>query len=488
MASNEEELRKLVEIINGMLAGPVVHSIQFVSASYPNFGSPVWNTLSLEIRKYQAAVGTFLGLMGDTDKYSRSLLNAEYEEAPFWYRDWAPEKASGMQIDKFKVNGKLNYQFQMEDAYDKYERENDTTLNELLDNWETCLTMEFKTGATMWISQSHISGDDQKRLQVSSIFLMFSHHIQDEADQFRVAKLCRDYIIDYVIQLYQRRLRDELQLIDSRIWQSIKNLTKTIFTREHVINLIGRLRHAIYSKSPLLVVGEMGTGKVTVARQLFELSKEDPHNRLAVPTNGIHHHLIEINLGLTSDSVDTFLTTLKVDIEARITSTPEHVHDEHRVTVIFDDIHLASIKHQRAIKELLDFSVGFGPAPIEGMPPIHRGIFVTVKGRLGDLPMNSFLEELWFRISLFQIPIQALRHLSASELHPVIDLMLKEIGKSYDLKQVRNLTDDAIKYLETFEFQGNYRELFNMLLKAQFSTPPDHDLIDRYHLTMELLP
>jgi hypothetical protein len=470
-SDDRKALDSLIDKINSLLQGEdlVVHSLQFSSADFPSVNVQAWRTVSLDIEAYRTAVSSFLAFRKETGEYSRSLLERDFDDRPYWYDDLGEESPDDL------MNGEraVQYTFHREVASRLVRKGNDTaSVDRLWGDWKGSLELQFKGGATMWISQPYLS-TDQTTL-VSSIFLVLSKKITEEILKHKIAKLCKDFMVTFIVHLYQRKLNTELQLIDEQLLRAIDNVTDVIFTEASVRKRYAQFMHAIHSRVPILIEGELGTGKLSIARSIYNIRQDVKGNALSV--------YVVMNLGLAPDDAKQFLDELKDKITQahRENSLPEG--QSAQPTVVFDDVHLASMKVQRIIKEILDYSLGlFGHSPAAGMERIDKAIFITVKGRAGDLPTNRFLEELWFRISLFTFTAPPLRH-RKEELSYIIDVMHPMIKTAYDLRKIRPLSASAIERLKQLDFPGNYRELFNILLTAQFTTPEEYAEIGEQHL------
>ena len=93
-----------------------------------------------------------------------------------------------------------------------------------------------------------------------------------------------------------------------------------------------------------------------------------------------------------------------------------------------------------------------------------RVIAATNRDLRKAVERGSFREDLFYRLSVFDIQIPALRD-RASDIVPLGDSFLQEIGKSFG-RPAAELTREARAALLQYEWPGNVRELRNVLERA----------------------
>jgi transcriptional regulator with PAS, ATPase and Fis domain len=77
-------------------------------------------------------------------------------------------------------------------------------------------------------------------------------------------------------------------------------------------------------------------------------------------------------------------------------------------------------------------------------------------------------EELYYRLSVFQIVIPPLRE-RKEDIPPIVDVMLQNLNKKHGTR-VTGLDSEVLDLLHRYEWPGNVRELRNVLERAAIVT------------------
>jgi two-component system response regulator FlrC len=110
-----------------------------------------------------------------------------------------------------------------------------------------------------------------------------------------------------------------------------------------------------------------------------------------------------------------------------------------------------------------------------------RVIAATNRDLRQAVSRGDFREDLFYRLSVFDIRIPPLRDRSADVL-PLSELFLQDIGRSFG-RPPAELTREARQALLRYDWPGNVRELRNVLERATILC--DSGVIDTEHLVLE---
>jgi transcriptional regulator with GAF, ATPase, and Fis domain len=207
--------------------------------------------------------------------------------------------------------------------------------------------------------------------------------------------------------------------------------------------------------SPVLLVGETGTGKEVVANAIHYSSprKDGP--------------FIKVNCGAIPESLldSELFGHEKGAFTGAINQRRGRFERADKGTIFLDEIGelplQAQVRLLRVIQEKKIERVGGSTS----IPVDSRIISATHRNLDAMIGAGRFREDLWFRLNVFPITIPPLRHRREdipALVHHFID------RKSMDLKLMEKpgLAAGAIEKLMAYNWPGNVRELENMIERA----------------------
>jgi two-component system nitrogen regulation response regulator GlnG len=97
-------------------------------------------------------------------------------------------------------------------------------------------------------------------------------------------------------------------------------------------------------------------------------------------------------------------------------------------------------------------------------PGIKRGTAATNRDLKAWSEQGKFRDDLYFRLSVFSIPLPALRE-RGNDLPMLIQHYLRRFGRELG-REVREITPDALELLCRYPWPGNIRELQGVLKQA----------------------
>ncbi|OQY39339.1 MAG: Fis family transcriptional regulator [Spirochaetaceae bacterium 4572_7] len=220
------------------------------------------------------------------------------------------------------------------------------------------------------------------------------------------------------------------------------------------------------SDSRVMILGENGTGKEVVAREIFRNSKRNNKpfievNCAAIPDNLIESELFGHTKGAFTGAVDDRVGKFEA---------------AHGGTLFLDEIadmsSTAQAKVLRAIQEQSFHRVGSDKL----IDVDIRIISATNKNIKDEIKNGTFREDLFFRLGVIPIEIPALRD-RIDDIPILADYFLKKINK--DNITEKKIKESSLKLLNNHSWPGNVRELKNFIERICIVSPSDEiDLSD----------
>lgn len=236
--------------------------------------------------------------------------------------------------------------------------------------------------------------------------------------------------------------------------------------REYVAkNLIGdskqmrelrsRLETIAYAQVPVLIRGESGTGKEVVARAIHRLSSRADKPFVAVNCGAISSELME----------SEFFGHKKGSFTGAMQNKNGFFQTAEGGFLFLDEIGdlplTMQVKLLRAIQEKQIRPVGASqeiPADVRILSATHRD--------LGELAKTGgFRDDLLYRINVIELYIPPLRE-RAEDIQLLSQVILNRVSATLGINPALYLHPEAIKTLQRYYFEGNIRELQNILERA----------------------
>lgn len=218
----------------------------------------------------------------------------------------------------------------------------------------------------------------------------------------------------------------------------------------HMINLL-----AGNPLTTVLILGETGTGKELVARNIHALSSraDKPFidiNCASIPENIFESELFGYEAGAFTDAKKTKKGLFELADEG---------------TLFFDEIgdmpQSAQAKILRAIEQKTLKRLG-GTRDIS----VDARIIAATNKNLEDLVRNgSFREDLYYRLNVMPLNISPLEE-RPEDIPLIAEFLLEEIKRTINKKEIGGFTEDAINLLCSYKWPGNVRELRNVIERA----------------------
>ncbi|MGM8884908.1 sigma 54-interacting transcriptional regulator [Psychrobacter sp. 1U2] len=216
-----------------------------------------------------------------------------------------------------------------------------------------------------------------------------------------------------------------------------------------VFRAIGRLAH---SPITVLITGESGTGKELVASALHQHSPRANHPFIALNMAAIPHDLIESELFGHEKGAFTGATTQR---QGRFEQADGG-------TLFLDEIGDMPFSTQTRLLRVLAngefYRVG-GQQPVK----VDVRIIAATHQNLEQLvQQGKFREDLFYRLNVIRLPLPPLR--ARREDIPALARHFMQQAAEQMNTAVKQLSPDALRIMQAFDWRGNVRQLENVCL------------------------
>lgn len=229
-----------------------------------------------------------------------------------------------------------------------------------------------------------------------------------------------------------------------------------IYTKDpKMLKLISTAQRASMTPSTVLLRGESGTGKEMFAHAIHNASTRRTAPFITINVPAIPEQLLESELFGYEDGAFT---------GARRNGKPGKIELADGGTVFLDEIGDISYSAQVKLLRFLQFKE-FERVGSTRSKNVHVRIIAATNQDLERLVgEGKFREDLYYRINVVPITIPPLRE-RISDIPLLAHSIINKFNDEMDIN-VEGLTPEAEKYLQSYSWPGNIRELENVLERA----------------------
>lgn len=235
------------------------------------------------------------------------------------------------------------------------------------------------------------------------------------------------------------------------------------------LRMLELMHRAAPSEAAVLLLGETGTGKEMVAQAIHEASPRAGGPFVPVECAGLTESLFESELFGHEKGAFTGATSLKTGL----------VESACGGTLFLDEVGDIPMSMQVKLLRLLETGRFRRVGSTASLEADFRLVCATHRDLKAQVAAGEFRLDLYFRISVFPIPLPALRQ-RRDDLPLLVQALLSRLRSA----RGKRLTPAAFKALDEMDFPGNIRELRNILERA--SLVADGDEIDAPDLALDL--
>ena len=209
------------------------------------------------------------------------------------------------------------------------------------------------------------------------------------------------------------------------------------------------IRQVAPTSAPVLICGESGTGKELVAREIHKCSPRCDGPFVAINAAALPETLIESEL--FGHEKGAFTGAME-----RSAGCFEQAHGG---TFFLDEIGAMPTSTQPKLLRVLD------DLRVRRLGGKHEiAVDARVLAATSEEPGTHLREELFYRLSVFQIVVPPLRE-HKEDLAPIAEVMLRNLNRKHGTR-VTGIDAEVLDLLHRHDWPGNVRELRNVLERA----------------------
>ena len=222
-------------------------------------------------------------------------------------------------------------------------------------------------------------------------------------------------------------------------------------------NIKDEIKSIANSPASVLILGETGTGKELIAKTIHYNSdrKEKPFvdvNSTAIPENLIESELFGIEEGVATG------------VKKRI-GLFEQANEG---TIFIDEIGDMTLQSQAKILRVLEERQLRRVGSNRNIKIDIRLVAATNKNLKDEIKKGTFLDDLYYRLSVFEIELPSLRD-RREDIAPLLKYFVQKHGERMG-KVVQGFSPDVSEILYNYDWPGNIRELANIVERSVILT------------------
>jgi DNA-binding NtrC family response regulator len=277
--------------------------------------------------------------------------------------------------------------------------------------------------------------------------------IKEGAEQFltKPIEMSALHVILQRLLETQRRHHKHLASRTRRVRQAIDPF---IGTSAAIRSLADQARKILTTESPVLILGETGSGKGVLARWLHENSPRAEEAFVDLNCAGLSRELLETELFGHEKGAFTSATSSKQGL----------FEVAHRGTVFLDEVGDVDLQIQPKLLKVLEDKRFRRVGDVRDQQVDVRLIAATHQD-IGELVrQKKFRDDLYFRISTIPLYFPPLRK-RIDDIPVVAQYLLDKVSADLGRGQIL-LDEDCVKALQAYVWPGNVRELRNVIERA----------------------
>ncbi len=220
---------------------------------------------------------------------------------------------------------------------------------------------------------------------------------------------------------------------------------------QQVFKMIGRVSH---SDAPVMITGESGTGKELVARAIHHYSQRSGKSFVAINCAAIPEQLLESELFGHEKGSFTGATGQRLG----------RFEQGHGGTLFLDEIGDMPLALQGKILRVLQGGEFSRVGGNDILKSDVRIIAATNKNLEHEVTGRTFREDLFYRLNVVRIQLPPLRA-RIEDVRLLAEYFLQKVATKKLLPRMQ-LSEEAVRALESYAWPGNVRELENTLQRA----------------------
>jgi DNA-binding NtrC family response regulator len=277
--------------------------------------------------------------------------------------------------------------------------------------------------------------------------------IKEGAEQFLTKPLELQTLLVILQRLLQKQRNHHKQLA-SKSRQVRQAIDPFIGTSAAIRSLADQARKILATESPVLILGETGSGKGVLARWLHENSPRADEAFVDLNCAGLSRELLETELFGHEKGAFTSATASKQGL----------FEVAHRGTIFLDEVGDVDLQIQPKLLKVLEEKRFRRVGDVRDRQVDVRLIAATHQDLGHFVREKKFRDDLYFRISTIPLSFPPLRE-RIEDIPVVAQYLLNKVSADLGRGEIE-LNDDCVKALQSYSWPGNVRELRNVIERA----------------------
>ncbi|ACN16543.1 sigma-54 dependent DNA-binding response regulator [Desulforapulum autotrophicum HRM2] len=215
------------------------------------------------------------------------------------------------------------------------------------------------------------------------------------------------------------------------------------------------VEHVAPTDSPVMIMGETGTGKEVIANAIHLSSRRKDSAFIKINCGAIPDNLIDSELFGHEKGAFTGAVSRKRGRFERA----------HNGTIFLDEVGELPLQAQVRLLRVLQQHEIERVGGSETIPVDVRIVAATHKNLEEMVRTGQFRADLWFRLNVFPIHIPPLRHRTI-DLPALTDYFLEKKSMELKIRKRPSLAPGTMEKMQAYEWPGNVRELQNLVERA----------------------
>ena len=292
--------------------------------------------------------------------------------------------------------------------------------------------------------------------------------IKEGAEQFLTKPLELPTLLVILQRLLQKQRNHHKQLA-SKSRQVRQSVDPFIGTSAAIRSLADQARKLLSTESPVLILGETGTGKGVLARWLHENSPRADEAFVDLNCAGLSRELLETELFGHEKGAFTSATASKQGL----------FEVAHRGTIFLDEVGDVDLQIQPKLLKVLEEKRFRRLGDVRDRQVDVRLIAATHQD-IGQLVREKrFRDDLYFRISTIPLSFPSLRE-RIEDIPTLAQYLLNKIAADLGRGEL-HLDESCIQALQAYSWPGNIRELRNVIERAVLLSDQKHITLNDLH-------
>ena len=285
-------------------------------------------------------------------------------------------------------------------------------------------------------------------------------------DNNRLLQIVRQQLKFVSLQKKNQRMRSQQS--------ASRNTDGLVYRSDKILQLLDDIDRVAGSNASVLLTGENGTGKSTLALRIHEKSTRRDETFVSVSMGAIPTELFESEMfghikGAFTGANDNRIGRFEMAQEG---------------TLFLDEISTLNLAQQTKLLRVLET----GEYEQLGSSKTRRANVRIISASNADfnklIREDKFRQDLFFRVNTVQINVPALRE-RPEDIKPIADHFLTRFGRKYK-RETMTLTPDADNALRHYPWPGNIRELSHVIERAVLLSRSNE--VTREGLQLDLTP